>query len=816
VFRGLLAGIAALALGASTSFAESGKPRVKATPTAKPAIAAKKTPAARPASRKAISRKSLSRHKGTAKNRRKSARKPGVSAKARARAAASARAKAKAAAIARARSQATAAERERLETKERRKVRLERLQPAIGSIIQLSVRTPLGPLRANANPAERAIRAMAKARWGEAIAAYRRVRDPLTRKVLNWYRLQSRTSGASFGQINSFMRRNPHWPLKLRLRYRAEIAMGWSNARDATIIAFFKDTPPRTVSGAMRLAEALRRTGKEAEATALLKQTWARGRFLGPPERQFLQRFGDTLTADDHAARVHYMLYRGKQRSARSYIRAHRDKFSDGVKALFQARMLLVGRRWPSESKVEAALAKVPEAERKHPALAHDLIRWHRRKNRLEEAVAILNATDAKGEPEKQWWKQRAWVARVALRHGKHDIAYAAARDHGAKERSHVYEGEWLAGWIALRYLRKPALAKPHFEALYKLARYPVSWARGAYWLGRTAEARGDAKAAQKWYQAAARHVQTYYGQFALAKLGRKQLVLPARTVITPASRAAFNRKELVRAVRRLHAMNQRSVARWFVFAAFDNAKNAAERALASQLGIEVERLEAAVRTAKYAGRYNQLLVESGYPIIMVPAEIGPEPSLILSLIRQESEFNHEAISWAGARGLMQLMPRTAYRTARNIKVRYNRKALTRDPHYNMKIGTSHVVELMEELGGNYVLVAGAYNAGIGAVNFWLSVNGDPRGGGAERWIDWIEAIPVDETRNYIQRVMESVQIYRARLGDRTLSAANVARRWTGVVAPIDVTAAARASAGGGDEKGCVKQTSTKAASAAC
>ncbi|MEJ2119263.1 MAG: lytic transglycosylase domain-containing protein [Alphaproteobacteria bacterium] len=757
-------------------------------PAVRPAAAAKKKPAARTVAR----RKHLIRRKSAA------------SARARARAAASARAKAKA-----------AAERERLEAAERRRVRLERLQPARGSIVQLAIRDPLPPLRANASAAERAFRAMEKASWGQAIAAYRRVRDPLTRKMLTWYRLQSRTSGASFGEIHTFLQRNPDWPLGARLRYRAEMAMGWSHARDADVLAFFKDKAPRTLNGAMRLAEALRNSGRPTEATTLLKRTWARGRTFGPQERAFLKRFGDDLTVEDHAARVHTMIYRNRRRTARVYIRAHRDKFTDGMKALFRARLLLSGRRAPSERRVEKALAAIPEAERKHPALAHDLIRWHRRKDRLEEAVALLNATDASGEPERPWWQQRAWVARVALRFGKPEIAYAVARDHHAKERRHIYEGEWLAGWIALRYLRKPALAKPHFERLYKLARYPVSWARGAYWLGRTAEARGDRKAALAWYQKAAQYVQTYYGQFALAKLGRKHVTLPARTAITPAQRAAFERKELVRAARRLEALNQRDIARWFVFAAFDTAKTPAERALASQLGIEIERLETAVRTAKYAGRYKQLLVESGYPIIMVPAEIGAEPALILSLIRQESEFNHEAISWAGARGLMQLMPRTAYRTARNIKVRYNRKALIRNPHYNMKIGTSHVVELMEELGGNYVLVAGAYNAGIGAVNFWLSVNGDPRGGSAERWIDWIEAIPVPETRNYVQRVLEAVQVYRARLGDNTLSVANIAKRWNGTVEPIDVTRAASVgSAGNG--KGCVTQTSAKPGSPAC
>jgi soluble lytic murein transglycosylase len=799
-------GLLALALGASTSLAESGKPRVKAAPmvkpaakaAAKPAAAAKKKPARTVARKKRVTRK-----------------KSAVSARARARAAASARAKARAAAAARARAQAEAAARERLEAAERRRVRLARLQPATGSIVQLAIRDPLPPLRANASAAERAFRAMEKASWGEAITAYRRVRDPLTRKTLTWYRLQSRTSGASFGEIYTFLQRNPHWPLGARLRYRAEMAMGWSNASDAEVLAFFKDKAPRTLNGAMRLAEALRNSGKPAEATTLLKRSWARGRTFGPQERAFLKRFGDDLTVEDHAARVHTMIYRNRSRTARAYIRAQRDRFTDGMKALFRARLLLSGRRAPSESQVEKALAAIPEAQRKHPALAHDLIRWHRRKDRLEEAVALLNATDASGEPEGPWWQQRAWVARVALRFGKPEIAYAAARDHHATERKHIYEGEWLAGWIALRYLRKPALAKPHFERLYKLARYPVSWARGAYWLGRTAEASGDHKAATTWYQTAARYVQTYYGQFALAKLGRKQMTLPARTAITPAQRAAFERKDLVRAARRLEALNQRDIARWFVFAAFDTAKTPAERALASQLGIEIERLETAVRTAKYAGRYKQLLVESGYPIIMVPAEIGAEPALILSLIRQESEFNHEAISWAGARGLMQLMPRTAYKTARNIKVRYNRKALISDPHYNMKIGTSHVVELMEELGGNYVLVAGAYNAGIGAVNYWLSVNGDPRGGSAERWIDWIEAIPVPETRNYVQRVLEAVQVYRARLGDNALSAANVAKRWNGTVEPIDVTRAA-SSSNTGSGKGCVTQTSAKPGSPAC
>ena len=673
---------------------------------------------------------------------------------------------------------------EKLDKAALRAARLARIKPAVGGIVRLGIRDPLAPLGPTSSPAERAFRAMTKARWGEAMAAFRKVKDPLVRKTLVWYRLQSRTSGASFAQIARFMRRNPHWPLQARLIYRAERAMGWG-ARDRAVLAFFKDKKPRTIVGAMRLAQALRRAGKEKPAVALIKATWQRGRTYGRQEKQFIQKFGADLSADDYAARAHFMLYHRKFRSARRYITANKAQFGPDQVALFKLRMQLL-RRWRTpKTKVAAMLEKVPEKLRGHQALQHDLIRWHRRQGRLDEAWKLLKAIPASAEPRKKWWHERAWLARVSLRAGRARLAYAVARSHGLKEPRLRYEGEWLAGWIALRFVKSPRLARPHLAGLYERAQWPVSKARGAYWLGRTAEAARDRKAALKWYRLAATHVSTFYGQFALAKLGRREFTLPRGTAITAADRVAFERTELVRAARRLHALKQRQIVRWFVFAAYRNAKTPAARALASALGVELGRLEAAVRTAKYAGKHGQLFVESGYPVIEVPAEIGPEPALVLSLIRQESEFNYEVVSWAGARGLMQLMPRTARSTARSIKARYNYRALTRDPDYNMKIGSAHLKELIDKFDGNYVLVMAAYNAGAGAVKFWLRVNGDPRGRSNERMIDWIEAIPVDETRNYVQRVMESLQVYRARLGQRALAARRVATAWRGKAVPI-------------------------------
>ena len=660
-----------------------------------------------------------------------------------------------------------------------RRARLARLTPTNGRIIELPVRKPSGALMLNASPERRAFAAMMKSRWPLAVAAYKDVKDPLLRKILRWYRLQSRTGGASFDQIDRFMKANPHWPLQVRLSYRAEYAMAW-RARDRAVLAFFKDRKPRTVPGALRLAEALKRRGKAKEATALIKSTWAKGKFYGAIERNFVSKYGNQLTIEDHLARVHNLLWKRKIRSARRYIRDQGKTFSNEHKALFALRIMLIRRRRPSVRQYNAALAKVPQAMRGHLGLIHDLIRWHRRSNRIDDAIKLIKAVPLDAEPKDKWWSARSWVARVALRTGRARAAYDVASKHGQTERRQIYEGEWLAGWIALRHLKSPDLARPHFERLLANASYPVSRARGAYWLGRTEEAARNKAKAVTWYRQAGRNYSTFYGHFALARLGRKRLVLPPKLKITNAARVAFERTELVRAARHLQGIGQGDLARWFVFAAHRAAKTPVQRALASQLGIDIGRPEAAVRTAKNSGKFGQVTIESGYPIIEVPAEIGPEPALILALIRQESEFNYQARSWAGARGLMQLMPRTARRTARNIKARYSFTGLTKDPQYNMKIGTSHLKELIEEFDGNYVLVMGAYNAGAGAVKFWMRVNGDPRGRNGDAVIDWIESIPVDETRNYIQRVMESLQIYRARFGETKLAAASVATAWRG------------------------------------
>ena len=657
---------------------------------------------------------------------------------------------------------------------DRRAERLALLKPASGYILKLPV-TGSTVATAAGTPGHQAFEAMTRGNWNAAIGAYKQVRDPLVRKMLIWYRLSSRTSGASFAQISRFMKRNPHWPLRVRLRYRAEYAMAWA-ARDADVVAFFKDSPPKTATGAMRLAQAYRRLGREADAKHLIRTTFEFKRMRGQEAVRFRDAFGSELTKEHYAARLHHALYHGRMRTARRYLARDKKRFDKGERALFRARMLL--RRRATPARVASALAAVPPELRDHRGLVFDQIRWHRRAGRIDQAVALLNTVPSDATPHKAWWRERAWVIRVAIRLGRYKAAYNVARNHGQTDRRLAYEGEWLAGWTALRWLRQPQLARPHFAKLNALAGWPVSKARGAYWLGRTAEAMRQRKAAIHWYVKASRYPSTFYGQFALARLGHRTLRLRKQPAVSPADRSAFARNELVRATHKAHALGQQHLVRWFAFAAYRSAETPGQRVLAGQLAVEVQNLPAAVRIGKLADRDGAFLVNSGYPIIEVPAEIGPEASLILALIRQESEFNHEARSWVGARGLMQLMPRTARSTAKKFGAPYKLAALTTEPDYNMKIGTSHLVELLHEFNGNYVLVLAAYNAGRGAARFWMRVNGDPRGLNGDRMIDWIESIPVDETRNYVQRVLEAWQVYRARFGQPKLGVVSVATSW--------------------------------------
>ncbi len=612
--------------------------------------------------------------------------------------------------------------------------------------------------------ATKAFAAVDRGRWSDFLRHRKAVRDPLLAKVLTWIDLSRPGSGNSFDAIAAFIAGNPDWPGQWTLQRRAEEAMP-PELPDSRVIAWFSEREPVSVDGRIRYGAALLNTGRVDAAREFARATWIDGDFGPRQERQFLNLYGAHLTRDDHEARLDRLLWDDRHRAAKRLL----GKVSPDMRRLAEARSLLALRK----GGVDAAIARVPKELRDHPGLVYERLRWRRRKGRDAAALEMLrNAPPSPMRPDK-WWIERETLARAALREGLITDAYRLTRDHGLEEGSHFAAAEFLAGWIALRFLNDHDVALNHFSNLYDKVSYPISRARAAYWSGRASEALGLKKGARLWYGIAARFPTTFYGQLAAARLdARESLRLPPDAHPAPAEVRAFNKHELVRIARRLRAIGQHERITPFGLRLANLSQSAGWSALTAELALDLDRPDLAVRIARRSVLELQPIVAPGYPTVSLPAprldddQPHPEPGLVHALIRQESGFGRTAVSPAGARGLMQIMPATARRVARDSGLRYAKARLTSDADYNLILGQTYLGGLLERYDGSYVLALAAYNAGPSRVKRWIEAYGDPREGVLDP-IDWIESVPFSETRNYLQRVLEALQVYRARL-DKT------------------------------------------------
>jgi soluble lytic murein transglycosylase len=361
-------------------------------------------------------------------------------------------------------------------------------------------------------------------------------------------------------------------------------------------------------------------------------------------------------------------------------------------------------------------------------------------------------------------------LARHALQEGNVSLAYRLAARHGMTDGTNFAEAEFLAGWISLRYLRDAKDAYGHFQRLYEAVSRPISLARGGYWAGRAAQELGYRELAASWYAGAAQHLTTYYGQLAAAQIGAdgKAAVLEDPRP-TAQEAAAFDQKELVRIVRGLADAEAADFAKPFVLKLSDLAKTPGEHALVAALSGEISRPDLSVAVARRASYAGVTLLSLGYPLVPMPVGGGVEGPLVLAMARQESGFDQNAVSSAGARGILQLMPETAKRVAKDLQIPFSQQRLLTDPEYNLTLGRAFLEDMLDHYGGSYVLAVAAYNAGPARVSQWVHDMGDPRAKEIDV-IDWIEGIPFRETRTYVQRVLENLQVYRLRVGDRNLA----------------------------------------------
>jgi soluble lytic murein transglycosylase len=623
-----------------------------------------------------------------------------------------------------------------------------------------------------------------KAHYRAAFEAYERgaldraerfaleAKDPLPRKVLRWMALTDGSAGASFAEVTQFIAANPDWPRQVQLARRAEESMTDSTPNEV-VLNWFKDREPQGGPGMVRLAEALWQTGKKAQAEALIRRAWTEANLDAKYEQEFLKRYGRFIGPNEHWARLDRLLWDGKTDQAQRMLK----RVDAGHQALAQARIQL---RAMSKG-ADGALKKVPPALLDDPGLQYERTRWRRKKNRDDEAVLTFGKpVDELGRAE-LWWDERAILARRRLSDGYITDAYRLAKEHGKIDGTRLMNAEWFAGWVALRYLNEPKTAVAHFTAMHEGARTPLSLSRAAYWAGRAHEAAGDKAQTEHWYRRAADYDYTFYGQLAATRLGlARPSTLPEEPRPTPAEVKAFENRELTRATRMMAELGRDNLFKTFAIQLGHKANNPGERLLAGKLAASYGRRDYGVLVARDAIRDGLVLPSVAYPVIEMPKGGGPEPALLHAVVRQESNFDIAAISSAGARGLMQLIPTTARAVAKALNLNYHPDRLGSDGHYNVSLGRAYLSDMLDKYDGSYVLALAAYNAGPGSVSRWLKMNGDPRRNGTDV-IDWIEQIPYEETRNYVQRVIENLQVYRLRMNapERSVSIEADLRRGT-------------------------------------
>jgi soluble lytic murein transglycosylase len=591
--------------------------------------------------------------------------------------------------------------------------------------------------------------------WPAARALAAGAHERLPAKVLLWLELM-RDDAARFADIVAFADANPDWPRLGMLRRHAEQVM--DDVPDDVARAYFAAHPPVTPQGKLRLAAILAGAGERQALAALVRQMWV-APDLGPDDEQaVLSHYADLLRPEDDAQRLDRLLWAGQFSAARREMpRAPAD-----WQRLAEARLAFAG----FDDDAEAAFARVPENLRRDPGLVLERVRWYRHHDRLDDAVQVLQQPPAELVRPASWWGERDTLVRRLLDEHRDRLAYTLAAWRGLRETgAALVEAEFLSGWIALRRLDDPTAAAAHFTALYKEATLPATAARGAYWLARAAEARGMREDARHWLTLAAAHGLTYYGQLAAARLGGAvDPVFPPEPQPPAAEASAFEAGELVRTARLLAALGQGDLARAFVAQVAATVPPAsADQKLVASLADATGAFDIGITAAKRGGRDGVPWLAEGYPVMRFDHG-AVEPPLVLAIARQESGFDVSAVSRADARGIMQLRPETARGVARALGLPFSAGRLTSDAAYNLALGQAFLGRLLDRFGGSYVLAAAAYNAGPARVSQWLDTIGDPRGGGVDP-VDWIEGIPYAETRNYVERVLENLQVYRLRLG---------------------------------------------------
>jgi len=620
--------------------------------------------------------------------------------------------------------------------------------------------------------AKKAISEMQKSKWSSALKIAKKAKDNSIYNFIQWRHLLTSGNQASFYEYQVFLNKNSDYPRIDRIRYLAEHKLSTESVSPKKIINWFGVKGPLSGYGKMILGESYILVGDKNKGTKLIKEGWITADLSKNELKYFRKKFKKYLNANDYIKRADYLAWNGDRWDLQRLIRY----LPKDYELLYNARHLLMSKGYG----VDQAIANVPQKFKDDAGLNYDRLKWRRKKGRVDSSTEILlkirNDKEYLVRPDK-WWKEREIISRALLYKKKYEISYKISSNHGMTEGAEYAAAEWMSGWIALSFLNDPMTAKDHFKNFYENVSYPISLSRGAYWLGRAYEKIGEREQSNNWYREATKYLTTYYGQLAFLKLNPNgKFELEKDMEIDPKYRIQFFNKELVKISYLLDELKKDKYTKHILrHLANDNIAKGSE-VLAAELATSINRYDFAIQVSKIASYQKRFHNKYNYPIISTPKYINkrkiPESALILSIIRQESEFDLEANSHAGAKGLMQLMPYTAKLVSKQAKLPYSKSRLTTDPEYNINLGSHYIAGLILQYDGAYPFAVAAYNAGPNRVKYWKKINKDPQKKQVD-YVDWVELIKFRETRNYVQRVMENYNVYRYILEQRPVTMKN-------------------------------------------
>ena len=620
--------------------------------------------------------------------------------------------------------------------------------------------------------AKKAILEMKQAKWPTALKTAKKAKDKSIYNFIQWRHLLTKGNKASYYEYKTFIDANEDYPRIGRIKYLSEHKLSTESISPKKIIDWYSIDEPLSGFGKMILGESFILQGNIEKGTSLIKDGWITAELSKSELRFYRKKFKKYLNADDYIKRADYLAWNNKYWDLQRLIRY----LPKDYELLYTARQLLMSKSYG----VDNAISKVPAKFKNDAGLNYDRLKWRRKRGRVDSSLEILlkvkNTKDYLVRPDK-WWIEREIISRSLIYKKKYELAYKISSKHALTDGPEYAAAEWMSGWIALSFLDDPLLAKDHFENFYNNVSYPISTSRGAYWLAKTYQKLGKQDLATEWFEKAAKFLTTYYGQLAFIELKPNETFELSKDIeVSKEYKEYFYKKELVKITYLLHELNEDKYAKHILRHLANDKIDSGSEILAAELATSIDRFDFAIQIAKIASYEKRFHNTFNYPIISTPNYINgrkiPETAFILSIIRQESEFDLSANSHAGAKGLMQLMPYTAKLVAKQANLPYSKSRLTKDAEYNINLGSHYIAGLMLEYDGAYPFAIAAYNAGPKRVRYWKKINKNPQKNQIN-YVDWIELIKFKETRNYVQRVLENYNVYRYILEQKPIKMKN-------------------------------------------